>query len=326
MTTIGMQMPQMFLRGSFVNVTIKNLTNEEQAEIAKIVEWIKDDPLLQPSRYQFKCALRNTIKGDYLDEEAADQEYQIALWKAAVAAKHGWGKHGPSEQTIVDKFQRKKFFQTWIFNYLKQILHENKRAYFTHTSSVIKPTYEAAKEEFLRVLGRVGKIKTDNPGKYCVITGSLFLLSSSKIGELLMLRQKYFNKKIKIEISDDEVKITDSGSVGHEMIEISTPTLVGVKSTSPSNNDDDKGTDIPDLSACGFDNPDTIEAMYDALSDDAQRIMKMIIDPSDSYIKKYGEKPIKKYIQEHLKLSPKQMKDIWSEMKLAYVAIIGTPD
>lgn len=326
MPTIGMQMPQLFLRGKFVNVTIKNLTEEQQYIVEDIVKMVKDDPLLQPTRYQFKNALKYTIKGDYNDDEAADQEYQIALWKAAVAAKYGWGDHGPSEETITDKHQRKKFFQTWVFNYLRQILHENKRSYFHHTSIVPKPTYEAAKEELLKLLGKIGKIHTDNPGKYCIIAGSLFLLSSAKINELFQLKQKYFTKKVKIEIFDNQVKVTDLGSIGHEMIEVSVPTLIGVKSTSPSNDDEDRIPEVADLNSSGFNNPDAIEVMHDSLSDEAQKVMRIMVNPPDDYVEKYGEKPVKRYIQEYLKLSPKQVKDVWSEMRMAYAAIVGLPD
>lgn len=327
MPTIGMQMPQLYLRGKLVNETIRNLSEDERKIVEQVVIDLTDDPLLQPSRYQFKNALKFTIRGDYASDDAtADQEFQIALWRAVVAALHGWGEHGPSEETITDEFQRKKFFQTWVFNYLRQILAENKRSYFKHTSIVAKPTYEAAKEEIIKAYGKIGKVKTDNPGKYCVIAGSLFLLPMVKINDILELKQKYFNKQVMIDISDDQVRVADSGSMGYEMIETSVPTLINVTSTSPSNDDESKAPEIADMKACGFSDPDTIEIMYQNLSDDGQRVMNIIINAPDDYIEMYGEKPVKRYIQEYLKLSPKQVKDAWSELKLNYAATIGTPD
>lgn len=324
MTAIGMQMPQLFLRGSFVNVTIKNLTEEQRQEVSELVEEIKDDPLLQPSRYQFRNALRYTIKGDYIDDDASDQEYYVALWKAVVAAKFGWGKHEPSEETITNSYQRKKFFQTWIFNYLRQILQENKRSFANKKCVVMKPTFEAAKTEIRDILNKNGKVSKDNDTE-CIVTSDLFLLCRSKIDELLKCRDKYINKKVEITMRDDGVYLRNHGAEGLEMIQTTIPTLVNV--TSASRTPEEGGTpEIPSVNTDGFNDPDSIEAMFDNLSEISQEVLKIIIDPPESYVSKYGEKPIKRYIQEYLGLTPKQVKDIWSEMKLAYAAIIGTPD
>lgn len=323
MPAIGMQMPKLFLRGSFVNQTIKNLTQDQQDEVSELIEQIKDDPLLQPTRYQFRNALKFTIKGDYNDEDAADQEYIVALWKAVVAAKHGWGEHEPSEETITNKFQRKKFFQTWVFNYLRQILNENKRSFVNNKSMVAKPTFEAAKFEILDLLSGNCKIVYDSD-KICSICSDLFLLSSKKIQELLRYKSKYINKNVEIEIDDSQINIKNSGSGGYEMVEVTTPTLVNVSSTSKTVEEGgiNEPAALPILSE--FNDPDAVEMMFDNLSELSQQVFRIIVNPPEDYIAKYGEKPIKRYIQEYLDLSPKQVKDIWSEMKVTYVAVMAS--
>lgn len=316
-----MQMPQLYLRGSFVNVTIRNLTEEQRSEVDRLVEEIKDDPLLQPSRYKFCSALRYTIKGDYNDEEAANQEYYVALWKAVVAAKHGWGTHEPSEETITNKIQRKKFFQTWIFNYLRQILSENKRSYSKKKCVVAKPVFEAAKQEVTDITS--GKISLDRE-KECKVNVDLFLLSTKKIKELLKCKQKYLNK-VNILLNDQEVVLYDLGRGGFEMIETTVPTLIGI--TSASRTEEEGGIpEIPAINTTGFSDPDTIEVLFENLSDCAQNVISIIINPPEDFIEKFGEKPAKRYIQEYLKLSPKQVKDVWSEMKMVYSSIVGIPD
>lgn len=321
--TVGMQMPKLFLRGSFVNVTIKNLTDDEQREVEEIVRWIKDDPLLQPTRYQFKSALRNTIRGDYNDDEAADQEYCVAIWKAVVAAKHGWGKNGPSEQTITNPIQRKKFFQSWVFNFLRQILTENKRSYIDNKSVAVRTTFDAARIEILSVLPKNCKVKT-NDKSHCSIESNLFLLPLKKINELLKLKLKYFNKNVIIEMKNESININNNGSKGYEMIEINTPALVNTASTSRTV--EEGGVPEPSIDTAGFSDPDTIETMYDSLSDDAQKVMRIITNPPHDYVEKYGDKIARSYIKEYLSLSPKEVKDIWSELKLTFAAIIGNPD
>lgn len=321
--TIGMQMPKLFLRGSFVNVTIKNLTEDQRKEVSECVDKIKDDPLLKPTRYQFKSALRNTIKGDYYDDAAADQEYFVAIWKAVVAAKYGWGNNEPSQETITNPIQRKKFFQSWVFNYLRQILNENKRSYTYNKSLVVKPIFEISKIEITNLLTKKFKILKDDSNLF-MVECDLLLLPHRKIDQLLKYRSEYFNKKIDIIIENNSITIHDLGSKGHGMVEINTPTLINVASTSRTV--DDGGVPEPSINTDGFSDPDTIEEMFDNLSSDAQKVLSIILDPPKEYLDQYGSKPIKRYIQEYLKLTSKQVKDIWSELKISYAAIIGCPD
>lgn len=321
--TIGMQMPKLFLRGSFVNVTIKNLTEEQRKEVSECVERIKDDPLLQPTRYQFKSALRNTIKGDYYDENASDQEYFVAIWKAVVAAKFGWGKNEPSEETITSPIQRKKFFQSWVFNYLRQILNENKRSYINNKSLAVKPIFEASKIEVMSLINKKAKIIKDNDNSF-VVEYDLFLLPNRKIDQLLKYKSKYFSRKIDIIIDDYSITINNLGSKGHDMVEVNTPTLMNIASTSRTA--DDGGIPEPSINTDGFNDPETIEEMFYNLSENAQNVLSIILDPPEDYINKYNSKPVKRYIQEYLGLTSKQVKDIWSELKMSYAAIIGCPD
>lgn len=323
-----MQMPGMYLRGSLCNVTMKELNEEQQLAVSSIVDEIKDDPALQAARVEFRNALKYTIKGDYLNTDAADQEYQISLWRAVVAAKYGWGKHEPSEEAISDKKQRKKFFQTWVFNYLRQILNENKRPTIKTTQYVFKHKIDIVKDTVNDLIGKLGTIIKEDLGKEYIIKADLLLCSSYVINGLHNLRNMYFNNGILVDIFDDSIKIhknTDESE--NEMVKVETPTLVTTSSIHSNENDESSNSkDIEAIDSAGFEDPDTIGCLYDMLSDTAKKVLILITNPPDDYIEQYGEKPVKKYISAYLNLTNRQIKDVWSELKLSYTAVIGFPD
>lgn len=326
MPSIGMQMPQLYLRGSLCNQTMVNLDEEQVHQLSEIVDSVIDDPLLQPARYQFKNALRFTIKGDYEIAESADQEYQIAIWKAAAAAKFGWGKHDPSEEAITDPVQRKKFFQTWVFNYLRQILNENKRPQRKTTKFVQMSPVDVCKNELMELLSDQCRVIKE-AFKECEIFCNLFLLPSQTIDDLSALKDKYFTKGIQVNTADDQITIKNINGTEFEMIEVETKTLISTVSASSGDDKEDGG--LPELEAVNtsdFDDPDTIEFFIDNLSENAQKVIQIIMNPPEAYIEAHGEKPVKKYIAEYLDLNAKQVKEIWGELRMVYCDIIGIPE
>ena len=321
MPSVGMQMPGMYLRGSLCNVTMRNLTYEQQLEVDDIVKDLKDDPSLQAARVEFRNALRFTIKGDYLDQEAADQEYQISLWRAVVATKYGWGKHPPCEETLTDPKQRKKFFQTWVFNYLRQILNENKRLKKLNNNNKPKSTWEVVSDK-IRLLLSDDLLKCTIKNNTFSIRVDLFALPLKTIQEIHKLRLAYFNNGVRIKITDSMVEVINMEQSQSQAF---------ISTTSIYNKDEDNNSyrhDMPAFDSVGFEDPDTIGVLYENLSEDAQRVLKIIVDPPADYQEKYGNKSetVKRYIAEYLELTPRQVKDVWSELKLCYTSIIGMPE
>jgi hypothetical protein len=324
-SSVGRQMPCLYLRGSLCNQTMKNLNDNQQIEISKIVEELVDDPTLQAARIEFRNALRYTIKGDYNDIDAADQEYKVALWRAAVAAKFGWGSHEPCEKTLTEPVQRKKFFQTWVFNYLRQILLENKRSYINSFEETLKPVWEAAQYEISTLFGKKAKTSVSNKKEH-TINIDLFALPHRQIESIHKIKNKYMPKGVVFKINDNSIQMVNNRSKGHESIKMKVPTMVNIVSTNPSEDDEDQDIEIEAVDYSEFQDPDSITTFTDSLSEEAQKVMKIIISPPNSYIEKYGEKPVKRYIAEYYGFSNRQIKDIWSELKLKYTTIVGTPN
>lgn len=322
MPSVGMQMPKLYMRGSLCNKTMVNLENKQILELSDIVDEIINEPLLQPTRIEFRNALKYTIKSDYQDIDAADQEYQIAIWKAATAAKFGWGDHEPTPIVLEDRIQKKKYFQTWVFNYLRQILNENKKP--SRKSVEIKQIrkIDACKSEVIKNLHNFNvELETNIE---CNIQCDLYLLPSKNINQLSRIKSMYFNKGIELQIIDNKIIIKDNQDTeGYEMTQVETQTPINTISTFTDDEHDDFQIEITDTQS--HITSETIQYFMQSLSEDAQEVIKLIINPTDQYIEKYGNKPIKKYIAEYLNLSTKQVKDIWFELKIIYCEVVGTP-
>jgi len=381
-------MPGLYLRGS-LKKTMRDVDQTTKIEIEEIISMVSKDPLLQACRVQFKNALKHTIKSDYKsDSETAEQEFLIAIWRAATAAKCGWGKHPASEQTITDSIQRKKFFQTWIFNYLKQMLLENKPLIQKTEYYEDSPTYEEAKKEVASLLDS-NIIKEYRFGE-CNISTDTNLLSSLTINKLNNIKKIYESKNINIIINENNIEIISLfEKIKIDLIELLSPTIdintinsfnirintnllpsktvilmhnllnkyfikldisISEKSIiindnkhavsqkkmfktnrvvtkSVNRNEDDENNSIPeiaDMNMDGFKDPDTIKSFYESLSDDAKKVVDIILNPPDAYEERFNtKKPVQKYISEYLGFDLTYIKQLYVEMRIKYVNLIG---
>lgn len=83
------QLPQLYLRGSIANETMKNLSPDEQTEISNLVVKLTKLPLLAGHKQEFITQLGKTIGGDYHeDPSTALAEYQVAIWRGLVYLKY----------------------------------------------------------------------------------------------------------------------------------------------------------------------------------------------------------------------------------------------
>jgi len=79
------QLSEVFLRGALANVTMKNLTLEEQEKINELIVTIGEHEVLAGHKQEFIYQLGSTIAADYRDNKnAAQEEFQIAVWRGIV--------------------------------------------------------------------------------------------------------------------------------------------------------------------------------------------------------------------------------------------------
>jgi hypothetical protein len=78
------QLPKLTLRGSIAKITMANLSREQKATIEHWLEIVKSNPVLVKDKYRVIRELGITIKSDFADSKAAEQEYEIAIWRGLV--------------------------------------------------------------------------------------------------------------------------------------------------------------------------------------------------------------------------------------------------
>lgn len=79
-----MQLPDLHIRGALGTQTMPNLSDSEISLADDLTKKIIKEPSLQPDKYEFTKQLRNTIRGDYADMDAALQEFTIAVWRGVI--------------------------------------------------------------------------------------------------------------------------------------------------------------------------------------------------------------------------------------------------
>jgi len=79
------QVPELYIRGSLANVTMKNLTPSQQKAVTATSEYVASHPRMAKHRAGVMEQFKNTIGADYSDDrKIAEMEYQMAIWKASV--------------------------------------------------------------------------------------------------------------------------------------------------------------------------------------------------------------------------------------------------
>jgi hypothetical protein len=79
------QLSEVFLRGSLANVTMRGLTEEQQARIEELMVTVGEHEVLAGHRQEFIYQLGSTIAADYHDNiNAAQEEFRIAVWRGLV--------------------------------------------------------------------------------------------------------------------------------------------------------------------------------------------------------------------------------------------------
>jgi len=343
------QVAKLYLRGSLVNKTLKNLTPTQRTEIEEITKQVLNDPKLNHVKTEFCNALRRTISNEYQDKEVATQDYAIALTRAAVAAKHGYSGNPPSEAAIKDPIQRKKWFQTWAFSYLKQILNENKLSSVLKKEKTWLPANQAIIHEIKTSLqGIIRKSDTSirrtlkkhleesiieeiTPKKQRLTIHHWEFPMTEKI---LELGTKYLKYGIETEITHEGIEITQTKDEMPD-VQVTKRTRVLIQEASFDSNEDDKqrrdrmeGKIMTTMTQPDVEKKELVETLYNRVPDDVRPVLQIYYENSrpQEYINKYGDGPPRLiHVAQYLNKTPKEIKRLISIVKIYCLALkLGT--
>jgi hypothetical protein len=327
------QIARLYLRGSICNVTMRSLSPEQRKKVGDVLEQVLQDPLLQPARQAFITALANTIGNEYKDPSFAMQEVAMAVWRATVSALY----HKPMPEVIENPKQRKKFYQEWIFNSLRQILNENKPARVRSTQTVTGLNTELAKQMILNFLGDynvfIGGI-VQKSNRYVIINAEVMRLPATALPKLWKihrflrrygLKLLYFGKQCNsVHIIADQVKIVEA-----QMPLTTNIKMVSFESGDQSDNSDGVRYKLEYKLACTkgiaaedhqkFD--DSIRVMRTNLPTDAQQALDIMVSPPPEYVEKHGDDLCQSTIGRFLKKTPKEIAKIFELLRAQCLAM-----
>jgi hypothetical protein len=343
------QIARLYLRGALCNKTLRNLSASQVEEIEQIIDKIIEDPNLQQCRREFCNALARTIRNEYSDTQVGEQDYRIAIMRAAVAAKHGWGKEPPATEALLDPVQRKKFFQTWAFNYLRQILRENKIPAIKKAEKVSvgadQAALDAVRETMVRV---VAKERDVEHRRYLRAVQEQTLVSDTEDGfalkfdhwsfpiqlvlELRELASQYVKWQVSIIQTMDGVEVKRlTQSV--PTVEVVRRTNVLIREASFDAGDDEEcrrdqlemeRMNKGDIYSGIVDEEDILGKLKQSIPTDARSVLEVYMESSrpEAFTKKYGPGyPKAVHVAEFLHKSPKEVKNLLRVIKFHCIAL-----
>ena len=347
-----MQVAKLYLRGSLCNQTLKGLNEQERTEIEEIINKIMVDPDLQQCRIEFCNALAWTIRNEYEDRSFGEQDYRVAIMKAAVAAIHGYAGKPPALEAITDPKQRKKWFQTWAFNYLRQILRENKLPTLKRIRTITLPADQAATHEIKQSVLKVIKMQHDHRHKQSLKRmleraevktqkgGFLFLLDHwsfpiELVYEIKELSIKYLKHSIRISQVANGIEVKRSRKKPEKLtLSFKVEELVRMTSfdAEPKDGGDDGHRDRLETTAMRrrptgenvMEETESINTLRDRVPDDARPVLQIYVEDSrpDDYIEQYGNsRPRISHVAKYLNKSPREVKRLLSIIQCHCLAL-----
>lgn len=287
------QVAKLFIRGSLVNVTAKNLDKDQHAIANELMQLAWNDPGLESAKTEFCSILKRTIGNEYLDKEFALEEALITFWRTAVDVLY----HNVKPQVVSDPFIRRKHFKHCLYNYMRQILMENKIPSCTVDNIISGPADQVASQFIeLYLQNSTPKInyhisQTENTVYFHFDTRLVPIDLTRKIKKLNV---ELKNTNATITIENDGVQITSNGNV--ELITKSISEKRHAKLNSIHGFDDDSAKNnfqqhCEFKAVVNMENnmdtflvDETISTLSDRLTDNGKKVLALLIDPPNQFL------------------------------------------
>jgi hypothetical protein len=320
------QLSELYLRGSLINETMKNLSAEQMQQVEDELEKLMNMPSLNKCKQAICGALAKTIRGDYAeDREAALQEYRIALMRAVIYAKF----HKPTPDVFTDPIQQRKFFSHMAYNYMRQILNENKIPHSKDEMVIDGPPHEIAFEHYCNLLDQNNIEHSENislDDEY-YIYGDIGLVDLKLAKRFGRMQRSYAKCGVEVSILWDHINIKKKAS--HPDIEIKLTSKHRIKSTTMESEDDEGNSNIKYnieyeilSKETDADNSEHMNAMRSMLPSDLVEIFDLVTNAPDEFANTYGTyMPSKKQIAQHLNISDKEVTEKFEKLKMYYFVV-----
>lgn len=321
----------------------------EKVEEAMQLAW--DDSQLQNAKHEFCMALGGTIGNEYKNKEAGMVDAYIAFWRCAVfVVAHQSEKcqdcgkyyttsfinmdrpYGTRRQDICDRcgstnliikskpnptlvygnIERKKMFQSFLFNYLRQILNENKIPTQPEKINMRAPASSIANSLIIDAMRQSREdIQFDNESQddVKIIKTDPDLLPLDIIDTINKVQKRFKKHGVTIKFGSDHVSIIPAEN--DPVIDYAITNKRHIKEISIHKTTDDDDNDSTDhISFLMYDdadnetmNSDTVKVIRERCPDECQEIMDIIMNTPTDYVDKFGNRIAKSYLAKYLGVS-----------------------
>jgi len=310
------QMPELYLRGAIFNETMKNLTQEQINKVEEKINILLKTPSLTKSREKFCQTLAVTIGADYReDKNAALQEYKIALMKAVIYVMY----HKPNMQIFDDPIQTRKLFSQFTYNYMKQILNENKIPKNINDKYVEGEPIFVAYSQILNLLEKEGVFHTsDHSDNKYIIDGDIGIISLKTAQKIGKIKEKYEKIGLKITANIEKIEIEKEKSHPSVKAKIRSSSKIYVMNFEYENEEENKSNKY-NLEYEISEKRSKKESTFDP-NNMRQILPNHLIDLFDIIVDTPGGMPNKNKIASDLNISINEINKRLNQMKYYYCA------
>lgn len=305
------QLAKLFVRGKLVNVTAKNLTEDQKKQVEDLMFQVWQDPELDSAKTEFCSILQRTIGNEYKDRDFAMAEIWVTFWRTAVNVLFHVPKDVEAYQKWADRRNkiltnpvvRKKYFKTYLYMYMRQILNENKIQTRSVKKTISGPANVVGKEllEFYLQNSVPRKINytLDEQKGITTIYCNTNLIPMKTLKKICQIKDELSTKGANIEINDDAIKISSN----QEQLELITKKVsekerAKFNSLNGFNNDDEtkdsfqQHCEYQAISKMGNDMDyilmeDQVSELNNRLNSQNQKILEILINPPQEFLDKF---------------------------------------
>jgi len=255
---------------------------------------------------------------------------------------------GPCGQEVQGEYiKRKKFLQTFLFNYLKQILRENKPPSITEVQELVSPADDVLKHMVCNLMDNAKGIKlrydtAQNEMTHIIYT-ELGLLPQKIILQIADLRDEFESLGVDIKLENNQIRITPIFDLKDQfyvkMISRSVVRKTFVKFVSFDGPDDETNNNFrdfceyksqPEIEAYNItlvDELDRINVIRKRLPNNVQEVLDLIVRTPDAYYKAFKTERIhKNHVAQFLNRSQNDIDQAFMAIKCHLLAEGVKPD
>lgn len=305
------QLAKLYVRGSLVNKTARNLTPEQKSEVEQLMEIAWADPELDSAKIEFCSILRRTIGNEYADREFALAEIWITFWRTAVNVLFHAPARGDNEEDD-KKYQdwvarkeaitknpiaRKKYFKTYLYQYMRQILNENKIQMRQVIKTISGLATDVAVELIEFYIQNSGAKKIDYNVEGHKIRCEINLLPIKTMKKICAIRDEFSDYDAFVEITDSEINIQAGEDVKFISKKLKDKERAKFNSMSGFSDDDTKNSfqqhceyQAVNRMEVDVDNmlvQDQIAALQERLSPETIKVFELMVNPPKDFLDEF---------------------------------------